>query len=170
LDNVTWESYILDLINRYRNKGILIDTNLLLLYLVGSYDLSWIEKFKPTKSHFEKRDYYLLVQFLQPFKIIVTTPNILTEVSNHSENKLPPEYYSTFASWVSGSNEHYMQSKDICSHKHFQKFGLTDCGIATLAQNKYLVITVDFPFYGYLQGIGVDVINYNQLRPLGWKK
>ncbi len=40
-----------DLVTRYQAEGLLIDTNLLLLFLVGETDTAAIEKFGRTSSY-----------------------------------------------------------------------------------------------------------------------
>ncbi|HEV7860178.1 MAG TPA: PIN domain-containing protein [Pyrinomonadaceae bacterium] len=161
-------NYVKDLLSRYSNKGILIDTNLLLLYFVGKYKPSEIPKFKRTAA-FEINDFRLLLSILRRFNRIVTTPNILTEVSNLS-NQLPNNsklaYNAEFASQVLRLDEKYIPSSDICSLDHFRKFGLTDSGIIESAKNQYLVLTDDFKLTNFLEKIKVDVINFNHIRLL----
>jgi len=48
------------------------------------------------------------------------------------------------------------------------KFGLTDSGIVHLVKDQYLVLTDDLNLVRYLQNQGVDVINFNHIRPLAW--
>jgi hypothetical protein len=77
------------LIDRYKAKGILIDANLALLYLVGSYDLRLVGDGKYKKlSKYNAEDYHLLLRLKGVFKKAVTTPHVLTEVSNLT-NDLP---------------------------------------------------------------------------------
>ncbi|SRR5712692_10397115 len=164
--------HIKELIVRYKNKGILVDTNVLLLYLVGKYDRSRIKKFDRT-AKFSERDYEILSEILESFEKVVTTPNILTEVGNLS-NKLKDdvrlEYYNVFSNYISDSDELYIESKKICSLDYFQKFGLTDCGIINLVQGKYLVITDEFHLTKYLEKNNIDVINFTQLLPYYWNE
>jgi hypothetical protein len=73
------------LLGRYKSRGILIDTNLLLLYFVGKYDPRRILSFGRTKSRaFTLEDFKLLLVVFDYFDRVITTPNILTEVSNLS--------------------------------------------------------------------------------------
>lgn len=65
----------------YRRAGVLMDTNLLLLYLVGAFDPEEVPRFKRT-SQFTPADFALLVRFLELFQRIVTTPHVLTEAGN----------------------------------------------------------------------------------------
>ena len=73
--------YLAGLIARYRERGAVVDTNLLLLFLIGSYRVDLIRRFKRTQRYFPD-DFHLLRRFLSEFRQIVVTPHILTEVTN----------------------------------------------------------------------------------------
>lgn len=162
--------YYTELFSRYRSKGVLIDTNLLLVYFIGKYDPSRIAKFKRTQT-FTSEDFRLLESAFSFFGKIVTLPNILTEVSNLS-NQLPenikPDYYGQIGRIIANLEEHYLTSDKICSLAHFKQFGLTDSAIISLVKDKYLVLTDDFRLANYLESIGIDVINFNHIRTLNW--
>ncbi len=162
--------YYPDLFARYRNEGIIVDANLLLLYFVGSYDSSLIGEFKRTKV-FNIEDYNLIASIIQYFNKVVTTPNILTEVSNLS-TALPErrrfDYFGEFAKQVLVLEEIYVESQQACDVSAFYKFGLTDSVIIYVSQKQYLVLTADFPLAGYLQKMGVEAINFNNIRYLNW--
>lgn len=89
------DRYTISLLESYRQKGILVDTNILLLYFVGSVNPKRISQFKRT-NQFNVDDFQLLVQILGYFQKIVTTPNILTEVSNLTGQLTEPEKSSCF--------------------------------------------------------------------------
>jgi rRNA-processing protein FCF1 len=158
--------YVRKLFSRYRDKGILIDSNLLLLYFIGKFDTSQISKFKRT-SKFTSDDFRLLLFVFKHFNNVVTTPNILTEVSNLSNQlagNLKLNFYTEFAKQVSTFQEQYISSVNICSQAHFIKFGLTDSGIIELAANEYLILTDDFKLANLLESKNIDVINFNHIR------
>lgn len=167
--------YFSNLLARYRTKGVLVDSNLLLLYFVGLYDPERIGTFKRTYSRgFTVDDFDLLVKLLTHFSRVVTTPNILTEVSNLSNQLRGDEkaiYYSVFANRAVLLSERYTESKQTCALVQFKQFGLTDTGIVGLAKGKYLVLTDDAPLVNCLQNLGTDVINFNHLKSptLGFK-
>ena len=71
------------LVQRYASRGVLLDSNLLLLLCVGSFRRQEIGRFKRT-AQYGACDYDLLVDFLSRFKSVVTTPNVLTEVNGLS--------------------------------------------------------------------------------------
>ncbi|HEY0083586.1 MAG TPA: PIN domain-containing protein [Pyrinomonadaceae bacterium] len=158
------------LLARYKSKGVLIDTNLLLLYLVGMYDPQRIPKFKRTMI-FAIEDFFTLLKFFEYFKEVITTPNILTEV-NSLANQLPDNikvaFYPKFAEQIANLQEHYIESTKVSFTPHFLKLGLTDSGILSLAQDQYLVLTDDFPLAGRLEKQGIDVINFNHIRTMNW--
>lgn len=164
--------YIVALLQRYRRRGALVDTNLLLLYFVGSFDQKEIPKFKRTKG-FATEDYSTLLRLFEHFEKIVTTPNILTEVSNLSgqlAEYLKLDYFTVFAHGIILLDEHYSPSADIAKTEEFRQFGLTDAGISCLAaKGNYLVITDDFRLSQYLQKKGIDALNFNHIRPIYWK-
>ncbi len=157
--------YYADLLNAYRRKGLLIDSNLLLLLFVGACDRTRINKWKRTKM-FTPEDFDLLRGILDRFETFVTTPNILTEVSNLL-GQLPGDarnFYSQFSAAIEALEEHFISSRSLTSHGFFPKFGLTDTGIIEETRGKYLVLTVDLPLYAYLKNTGADAINFNDLR------
>ncbi len=108
-----------------------------------------------------------MLTIINYFSHIITTPNILTEINSLINGVGEPDRskcVDTLAKIINTMNEHYIQSQEIVKNDKFIKFGLTDCGIMTIAQNKYLVLTDDLKLSNYLQSISMDVINFNHLR------
>jgi hypothetical protein len=70
------------LIVKYRGQGVLVDTNLLVLYLVGLVNIERIRTFKRTSS-FEKDDFLLLARLLDHFgPPLISTPHVLSQISD----------------------------------------------------------------------------------------
>jgi rRNA-processing protein FCF1 len=162
---------ISSLFARYRQKGILIDTNILLLYFVGYTNRERISRFNRTQQ-FIPEDYDTLVQILEYFQKVVTTPNILTEVNSLANQLGEPERsqcFRIFAQGISRLEEYYTQSKAVATNEKFTKFGLTDCAILNLARDRYLVLTDDLKLAVYLQKEGIDTVNFNNIRVYGWR-
>ena len=162
--------HLRDLFIRYRKAGILLDTSILLLFYVGAYSREEITRFKRTRK-FTIEDHDLLVRILRYFDNRITTPNILTEVSNLA-NQLPQHhksgFFMKFASGINLLHEQYISSSDIAERDEFLRFGLTDTGIVQLVQGRYLVLTDDFRLSQYLASLRVDVVNFNHIRTLHW--
>ena len=158
------------LFSRYKQKGILVDTNILLLLFVGTVNRQRISQFNRTEK-FTPEDYDILQKILDYFQKISTTPSILTEVNSLANQLGEPERSQClliFSQIIPNLDENYIESKTIATTEKFAKFGLTDCGIINLARDKYLVLTDDFKLASYLQSIGIDTINFNNIRPFGW--
>lgn len=65
---------VFPVLDRYRGKGLLLDTNLLLLYFVGLVSPGLISNFKPTLSAgFSVGDFELLLRITSLFKKIIVT-------------------------------------------------------------------------------------------------
>jgi hypothetical protein len=132
------------LIRKHRGNGLLIDTNLLLLYLVGKTNPGRIANFKRT-SRYTVEDFDLLGQIVEQFRTLVTTPHVLTELSNlrDLQGEERPAFRSGF-------------------------LGLTDAAIASLSRHSYLFLTDDLNLYLTLLERGVDAINFSYLQQLRW--
>jgi rRNA-processing protein FCF1 len=162
--------YISSLFSRYRQKGILIDTNILLFYFVGTVNQERISRFNRTQQ-FVPEDYDLLVQIINYFHRVIVTPNILTEVNSLANQLGEPERsqcFSIFAQSIAALEEFYIESEAVTTNKGFTKFGLTDSGILSLSRDRYLVLTDDLKLAAYLQKEGIDAINFNNIRVSGW--
>jgi len=159
-------SSVSDTSTAYRWEGLLIDSNLLLLLFVGLCDRDRIQKFKRT-AQFTIRDFERLAAFIGRFKEVVTTPSILTEVSNllgQLPDSLKYSFYQHFAHAMKNMHEQYTPSQELGNEKAFPRFGLTDTAILQAASGTYLVLTDDFRLTQYLLSRNITVINFNQLR------
>lgn len=160
----------LEQLQRYGRSGVVIDTNLLLLLFLGKYDRRQID-INPRLARFRQQDFQHLTGLLdRTVRRIVTTPNILTEVSNLS-NAIPESsraaYFASFADRLDVIEEHHVPSATALRSR-WAEFGLTDAVIAEIAKNGYLVLTDDFRLSQCLQREGIDTLNFNHLRSAYW--
>jgi hypothetical protein len=160
----------LDFFHRYRRKGLLLDSNLLLLLIIGAYDPDQIKKFKRTNA-FTAEDYRLLADIVRSFKKKITTPSILTEVSNLL-GSLPQNllimHYRRFGHLMELMEEQYSPSKELAKSEPFVRFGLTDTSIIQCVVGKYLVLTIDQELVVHLKRNGAAAINFNHIRRMTW--
>lgn len=154
--------YLLTLMNKYRSKGILIDANILLLYIVGSIDVELIGRFGRTANKFIEDDFYFAAKFIEYFEVRLTTPHILTEVSNLIGGRT--DLQAALRLSLAQMNEEFVPGAEIRDSTAFVNFGLTDSAIAELAKDSYLVFTDDNPLYGYLTATGIEAVNLNQIK------
>ena len=155
------------LFKQYRGKRILLDANLLLLYLVGTFERARIVRFKRTAT-FTEADFDLLVGFVGAFRTIVTTPHLLTEVSSLA-NSLP-EYIKSawaahFALQTSELLEIFEPAIEVMRKDSFEAFGLADAAIHSASDNT-LILTEDYRLSGFLLSEGIAVVNLRDL--IGW--
>jgi len=165
--------YFGELIKKYKSKGILIDSNLLLLLFIGLYDQDLIARFKRTKKYV-KEDFTTLTNILDCIDKIITTPHVLTEVSNLSgqlHGNVKFNYFKKIEQLLDLElvDEKHKTARDISKNQCFHKFGITDTGIIEIAKGKYLVITDDATLAYWLQSNKIDVINFENIRPLKWE-
>lgn len=126
------------------NDGLLIDTNLLLLMIIGGIDEGrYIKKSKRLNTYC-RDDYYNLWKLVEDYKEIWITPYIAAEVSNLIDISgeagerifaLAGEIFKTF-------KQVKVTISDDCQQDFFNQFGLTDSSIINLSK-KVHVITND---------------------------
>lgn len=158
----------LDYFYQKAGKTIVIDTNLLLLILVGSIDEECIGKIKGTKM-FSKGDFRTLIEVLDPFKRYIITPNVLTEISNlvgKEKDYYKRQIFSKLIEMMSLNSfeEKVIESKNVIMENSFCYLGLTDVGIIKLAErDSYGVITKDYKLCEELDKNGIPVLNFTKL-------
>jgi hypothetical protein len=160
-------TYIDSLLERYIPKGILIDANLALLYLVGSYDLRLVGDGKYNKlSKYDTEDYHLLLRLKGVFKKAVTTPHVLTEVSNlvndlpvQTKSECLKKFYETFVE----IDELAIPSMEAAQRPEFHFLGLTDSALA-LVSDRYLIVTDDARLVKKMNESRLEALNFNHLR------
>jgi len=156
------------LIDKHRANGLLIDTNLLVLCLVGRTNKRRIEDFKRTRSY-TVQDYELLEDLISQFRRLVTTPHILTETSNLTD--LSGTEIKTlrglFRNYVDTADETVHPSKAVVSDSAFARLGFADVAIALASARPMLVVTDDLALWLTLTSRGIDAINFNHLRTFG---
>ncbi|CAN5723137.1 hypothetical protein BH24ACI1_BH24ACI1_15700 [soil metagenome] len=153
--------YLWDLVQKYKRKGVFIDTELLLLYFVGTLDLNLIENFGRT-SKFNKEDFSIVSTFIELFEIKITSPHILTEVSNFFGNKKELHYF--LREYLELTEEKHLKSIEISKNEIFVDFGLADTAMAEISKDSYLIFTNNNPLFGYLINKGTDVVSLSQLK------
>ena len=153
-------------IPKYSHKGLLVDTNLLLLYLVGELSSKLIPRFKRTQA-FKFEDFTLLKAIVDSFSVLVTTPGVLTEVSNLAgqlSGQVRTRFFGNFAERVQLLQETHVPSEEVVRTQIFQRLGLTDSAIILACKGRYLALTADFALAHFMEANRLDVINFNDIR------
>lgn len=158
---------------RHAGKSILLDSNLLLVYLSGALGASFFRRFKRV-SEYGMQDYELLVRLLKSFRSLRTTPHILTEVCNLA-NSLPSSYkqdwYRNLETLISATGlpvemrETWTPAAELAKSSDFSVFGITDVALSRLSAEA-LILTDDYRLSGALKSRGVLVLNFRDVRHL----
>lgn len=163
-----------DLVEKYIPKGVLLDTNLLVLLIIGLVDREKIPSHKRTNKY-TPDDFDLLIHLLDRFQKIVVTPHILAETSNLIDTftgqmkALPFQRLKTVVERVTVVEIHF-SAIEACQLSGFERFGLSDAALVEVAREKYLILTDDFNLMGFALSQSVDVINFNHIRDMVWQQ
>ena len=157
------------LIEKHQAKGVLVDSNLLVLLLVGRVNTARILDCKRT-GDFTIADFDLLRNLITWFGKLIGTPHVLSQVSDLAEltGKDQERIRHLFKLVVDQIEEFYDSSRDLVAHPLFQRLGLTDAAIASIANRGILVLTADVTLQLALQRRGADALNFNHVRQLAW--
>lgn len=146
-------------------KTAVLDTNLVLLFLVAQVDASLLLTYKRV-TMFTQNDISLLSKLLDNFELFCTTTSVLTEVSNllqHAPMHRRLQLMEKLAEYATSRSELSIPSADLVKLDVFFQLGFTDATLSELAE-KYTVITTDFHLAGRILAAGCYSINFNHLR------
>ncbi len=145
---------------------VVIDSNALVVYILGLINPSLIETHEKT-SIYDKDD-FIYLQSLLYNKETVTLPNILTEVDNllnRFKGEYRRAYALTFLEFIQKSSEKYLESSIIENDfEMFQYIGLTDLMIFELSKQSDFLITTDSKLSDYATCYGIKVIDLVKYR------
>jgi hypothetical protein len=146
-------------------QRIIIDTNLLLLLVVGTYNPAFISDHKRTDT-FTEEDFDLLAIVIDGCDLIFT-PNICTEVSNLLWQTSEPhktDLRRLFSKMITRSKELYHFSSLIVDAAEFLELGLTDAGVLELPEGSGTILTVDLDLHLAALARGIPTENFNNYR------
>ncbi len=145
---------------------LVLDSNLLVLLVVGTASPEFIGRHKNTKIY-SKSDYHLLKSIVAEAKKVLTIPNILTETSNLVRQFGEParsRISESFNKVIGPFEEQYIASHGTMTRSEFNRFGLTDCAILEGLQKSYRFITVDLELWILALKHNYWADNFNHLR------
>lgn len=153
--------------NKYLKSGIILDSNILLLLVVGRINPKLI-KDNNCLSKYNEEMFSELNAFISIFKKIIVTPHILTELSNlyfssmHKASDLSK--CEKLLRILKDLYEIQIMKDNIINEKSFCKYGITDIAIVNAAKrNKIGILTDDYKLSGYATFLRLGVININHI-------
>jgi len=150
---------------------VLVDTNLLLLLIVGSAKRSYIRAHKRL-SGYDENDFDLLVQAISIFSDVVLLPHVLAEVSSLARQIANParsRIQEKLKELVEAAAEIAIPSLEGVRRDDFGEYGLTDsvvlqlCGL-NQAGLSFWLLTVDHALAVQAEILGYNVMNFTHLR------
>ena len=140
---------------------ILIDTNSLIILIIGLINPKLINKHKRT-SIYEEQDFIDLISFIDDLENLVVLPNVWTEVDNllndfNRGNKL--RYIDEITNTIKNTSEIYMESQKATISDGFYDLGLTDSLLLEYSKKCELLITSDSKLSDYAVANGVQVFD-----------
>ena len=130
-------------------RRILIDANLLVLFVVGRTGRQLITKHRRLR-HFSVDDYDRLIGMLRMVDQLVVTPNTLTETSNLLAQHNEPErsrFLDALGYVIENSQEITVASVDASRSSVFRRLGLTDAAVLDVVSAETPLLTVDLDLF-----------------------
>ncbi len=148
--------------------SVAVDSNLLLLLVVGLTSRDYIVKHKRLQA-FLPEDFDLLADELGAASKIVVTPNTLSETSNlidHIGEPARSRIYQVLRSllWAPATSEILVSSAVAAERAELPLLGLTDCALLEICAGGVPLVTVDLQLYLAALRKGFKALNFNHLR------
>jgi predicted nucleic acid-binding protein len=147
---------------------VILDTNLLVLLMVGRTDRSYVEAHRRTQDY-DAGDLDIVELLISAYDGIATTPHILTEASNllrQIRNPARDLIQQTLRTFILAVAEHPITSESGCLHAAYIALGLTDavvlaaCETAGLDDRAIELLTADEPLYNRALSLGLPAELY----------
>jgi rRNA-processing protein FCF1 len=145
---------------------IIIDSNALVVLIVGLVDDRLISKHKRT-SLYTKKDFLDLLDVIGDFKKLLVLPNIWTEVDNllnSFSGDYKWKYIQSIKTSIQQTTEKYIESKKVIQNHFFWNLGLTDSLILEAGKECELIITADSRLSDYAIAQGIPVYDMVKKR------
>ncbi|MEM9898532.1 MAG: hypothetical protein AAF742_04045 [Pseudomonadota bacterium] len=146
-------------------KWVALDSNVLLLYIIGAATGRPLGK---RLRAYSQEDIQIIFEFVDMFDAIVTTPNVLTEVSNLQTQgvfgSLELDIRRCFAGIAATTQEVYVPSADVVGHSEFGRLGLTDAAWLHILDGDTVLLTDDIALHDTALSLGFSVQNFTRLR------
>jgi hypothetical protein len=151
-------------------KQILFDTNLFIVFIIGSIDINLIPKVKRLASY-SIDDYNLLSNIIKNSETLVVTNSIVTETCNLLDslnNNYDYKIFKIICELLKKTKDKTNNMIEILNNPAFSKFGFTDAEVNHLSNEGCIVFTDDSKLYYFMSNQGKKVYNINHIRQLNF--
>ncbi|MFM2389759.1 MAG: hypothetical protein RLZZ437_1314 [Pseudomonadota bacterium] len=149
---------------------LLLDTNVLVLFIVGSIRPEEIGKAKRIQE-FDRDDFDLIAHFASQTREHISTAHVLAETSNFigsGYQEITKGACEALGEYVTKLSEIPFPAKEIVSTEEYRLLGLTDAAVLLLSEGNTRVISTDFHLCNRLTAKGVDAVNPRNFRTPGY--
>ncbi len=150
------------------NGPVILDTNLLMLLVVGSTSRNYIAAHKRLAADFTSVHFDVMVELIGAFSDILLVPDIVAETSSllrHIANPMRRSILSTFKELILGAVEVPVASMFGANRDEFHDLGATDAVILHVLSLKEVaatLMTIDQPLLHRAGALGYDVFDFRQ--------
>ena len=144
------------------DRDVILDTNLLVLFVVGTASPKYIAAHKRLQAY-TALDFKLLTGLLVAVSRVIVTPHVLAETSNlvrHANEPGRTYILETFRDLLWNLDENHVPSLRVAARPEFIALGLTDAVLLEAARSGATLITADFDLYRAALAAGLSVVNF----------
>jgi rRNA-processing protein FCF1 len=146
-------------------RDAILDTNVLLLLVVGFSSTSYIAEHKRTYQ-FSISDFENLQRLLAQFTSQSTVPHVLTEASNlldTGHGRMREDIFKVLKAYICNQSEIDIPSQNGANSTVFNRLGLTDAILYEAASKGATIITTDQKLHHAALSAGIKSINFNEI-------
>jgi hypothetical protein len=155
---------------KHRTKGVMLDTNMLLLFVFAAFHPAMIGMKR--LSAYDAAAAELLYSYVTSFDKILTTQHILAETSNLARQIISGRHweqmcarlYPLFCIEDSSRLIQCTVQTDEIDPPLFYRLGFTDASIALTVHQRYFLLTDDLDLYIAVTSAGSDAVKFAHMR------
>ena len=143
-------------------KTVAIDTNLLILLVVGLTSPEYIRKHRRLAPVYDSTHFELIRRLLVHAPRVLCTSHVLTEASNllrQTGEPMRSEIMTTYRVFIQSAEEPTIPAKVAAQSPSFIRLGLTDAALLSLDPKEVRVLTVDHDLHIACSQHGFEVVN-----------
>jgi hypothetical protein len=149
-------------------QTVMVDTNILLLLVVGSTDLRRVGDMPRTKQY-DADDYNNASYIVRGFRWAVTTPHVLSQTSDllrstRAYGELAESLSRKLQAVFLLTQEHFVPARVLAKPKEFRSVGLADASVLDAARRGCTILTDDLILHNVVLSRGGKSINFTERR------
>jgi hypothetical protein len=147
---------------------IILDTQLLVLYVVGLASPRYIKQHKRLRDVYTEVDFDLLSSMLERASRVIVPVNVYTEASNFLSSYIAEpartRIMEKFRELIMARGEDYVPSERAAGRPEFIRLGLADAALLDAGDPSWTLLTADYDLYAAACRCHRPVENFNHIR------